>query len=132
MRRALHAVWDYLRDLGNGAWVLIAACIAVVAVVVAVVQGRGGPDQQPCDQAEQYLTTLSQLSQSGRLSQVEVAQLHNAATQLGAIGRTAFSDEKRAINDASHAAAGARAGQPFNEVEIVDEFGAACPHGRFG
>ena len=132
MRRALHAVWDYLRDLGNGAWVLIAACIAVVAVVVAVVQGRGGPDQQPCDQAEQYLTTLSQLSQSGRLSQVEVAQLHNAATQLGAIGSTAFSDEKRAINDASDAAAGARAGQPFDGVEILDEFGAACPGGGFG
>ena len=132
MRRALHGVWDYLRDLGNGAWVLIAACVAVVAIVVAVIQGRSGPDQQPCDQAQQYMNTIDQLSQSGRLSQVEAAQLRNASTQLGAIGQNAFSDEKRAINDAADAAAGAQAGQPFNAVKIVDEFGAACPGGGLG
>jgi hypothetical protein len=132
MRRALHAVWDYLKDLGNGAWLLIAGGVVVVVLVVAVIQGRSGPDQQPCDQAEQHMNTISRLSQSGRLSQVEAAQLHNAAAQLGAIGRTAVSDEKRAINNAAAAAAGAQAGQPFNAVEILDEFDAACPHGGLG
>ena len=71
MRRALRAVWDYLRDLGNGAWILIAAGVVGVAVVVAVIQGRGGPDQQPCDQAQRYMNTIDQLSRSGRVSQVE-------------------------------------------------------------
>ena len=98
-------------------------------VVVAVIQGRGGPDQQPCDQAEQYMTTISRLSQSGRLSTVEAAQLHNAATQLSAIARTSFSDDTRAIKDAARAAAGAQAGQRFDAVKVLDEFGAACPSG---
>ena len=101
----------------------------VVVTVVAVIQGRSGPDQQPCDQAEQYLTTISRLSHSGRLSTVEAAQLHNAATQLSAIARTSFGDDTRAIKDAARAAAGAQAGQPFDAVPVLDEFGAACPHG---
>jgi hypothetical protein len=129
MRGLGQRVWDYLRDLGTGGWLLILAGVVAVAVVVAVIQGRGGPDKMPCDQAQPSVSTISKLSQSGRLSAVEAAQLHNAATQLSAIAGTSSGDDQRAIKDAAAAAAGAEAGQPFNAVEILDEFDAACPSG---
>lgn len=132
MRRAFHAVWDYLRDLGNGAWLLVLAGVVVVAIVVAVIQGRSGPDKLPCSQAAPYVRTIDQLSQSGRLTTVEAAQLHNAAAQLTAISRTSFGDDTRAIKDAAHTADGARAGHGFNAVQVLDEFDGACPSGFGG
>ncbi len=131
MRRLLQSVRDYLSDLGVGGWFLVLTGLVVVAIVVAVIQGRGGPDQQPCDQAQASMRTISQLSGSGPLSQVEVASLHNAAAQLDALSKTAHSDEKGAMQDAAALAAGAGAGQRFDAVQVLDEFSAACPSGGF-
>jgi len=132
MRRLLQSGRDYLGDLGVGGWFLVLVGIAGVALVVAVIQGRSGPEQQACDQAKTSMNTISQLSGGGALTQVDVAQLHNAATQLDAVSKTALSDEKGAIQDASALAAGARAGESFDAVQVLDEFSAACPSGGLG
>jgi hypothetical protein len=100
--------------------------------VVAVIQGRSGSTQQPCDQAATFVSTVSRLSQSGPLSIVEAAQLHNAGAQLTAIARTASGEDARVIGDAAQVAPGATAGRPFNAVAVLDEFQAACPSGGFG
>ena len=132
MLRALRAVRDYLSDLGTGGWLLVLTGVVVVAIVIAVIQGRSGPANLPCDQAAPYLGTIAQLSQSGPLSTVEAARLDNAAAQLAAIARTSFGDDTRAIKDAARVAAGATAGRWFNGVKVLDEFKAACPRGLHG
>lgn len=129
MRRVLRAVRDYLSDLGAGGWMLIATAVVVVALVVAVIQGRSGPAKLSCDRAAPYVATIAQLSQSGALSTVEAAQLHDAAAQLTAIAGTSFGDDTRAIKDAARVASGATAGQPFNGIKVLDEIRAACPNG---
>jgi hypothetical protein len=129
MRRVVRAVSDYLHDLGVGGWLLVLTGVVGVAIVIAVIQGRGGPDEQSCDQAFEPVGTISQLSRSGPLSPVEAARLHNAGTRLDALSQTALSDEKGAIQDAATLAASAEVGQRFDAVQVLDEFYVACPGG---
>ena len=126
-----HSLWDWFTDLGTGAWVLGLGVIVGCALLVAVIQGRSGPEQSACQQARPYVDTISQLDRGKPLTQVQARQLHNASSQLTALTRTAFGANRRAIVDAAGLAASAQAGRPFAVGNTVGEFDGACPR-EFG
>ena len=124
--------WDWFTDLGAGAWILGLGVLVGGALLVAVIQGRSGPEQSACQQATPYVDTIRRLDGGKPLTQVEAQQLHNASSQLTALTGTAFGDNKQAITDAARLAASAQAGRPFSVGSTVGEFDGACPRAFSG
>jgi hypothetical protein len=127
--KGIHSLWDWFTDLGAGAWILGLGVLVGGALLVAVIQGRSGPEQTACQQARPYVDTISQMDRGKPLTQVQAQQLHNASSQLTALAPTGFGSNKHAINDAARVAGGAGAGQPFSAGNTIDEFQSACPIG---
>jgi hypothetical protein len=130
--KALHSLWDWFTDLGAGAWVLGLGVLVGGALLVAVIQGRSGPEQTACQQARPYVETISQMDLGRPLTLVQAQRLHNASSQLTALARTGFGANKHAITDAARISGGAQAGQPFSAGDTIDEFQSACPNGLSG
>jgi hypothetical protein len=129
---ALHSLWDWFTDLGAGAWILGLGVLVGGALLVAVVQGRGGPEKSACQQARPSVETISRMDVGRPLTQTQAQQLHNASSQLTALVGTATGGSKHAIGDAAALAGSAQAGQPFSAGNTVDEFDGACPTGFSG
>ena len=126
--RALARWWTRFTDLGVGAVLLTVGVLVVVGIVVAVIDGRGGPEPVACEQAGPYVDTITTMERKGALSPAQVARLHAASAQLTTLVATARGDDARAITDAAALAGGARAGQPLDSDRVALEFEAACSH----
>ncbi len=130
--KAVHSLWDWFTDLGTGAWILGLGVLVGGALLVAVIQGRSGPEQSACQKAAPYVVTISKMDLGRPLTQVQAQQLHNASSQLSALAPTGFGSNKQAITDAARLAGGAQAGQPFSAGNTIGEFQSACPNGFSG
>jgi hypothetical protein len=128
--RLAHRFWDWFTDLGSGAWALGLSVLVGGALLVAVIQGRGGPEQSACHQARPYVDTVQSATSGQVLTQAQAQNVRNAATQLGALTSSAVSDDdRRAIARIARVAGGAQPGQSLDAVQAVTEFDAACPRG---
>ena len=125
-----HRFWDWFTDLGVGAWVVGLGVLAGAGLLVAVIQGRGGPEQSACHEARPYVDAVSSAVSGRPLAQAQAQNVRNAATQLDALSSTAVSpDDRRAIAAVAQVAGAAQAGQALDAEQAITEFEGACPTG---
>ena len=125
----LRRAWDRFSDLGVGAWLLRAGVLVVSGLLVAIIQGRSGPEPVACDQAQPYVDTLTRMAHGEPLTSIQVGRLQNASSQLTALVPTAHGADRKAITDAARVAGGARAGRPLQADDVLIEFEATCTYG---
>jgi hypothetical protein len=128
----LQRAWDWFSDLGVGAWLLGVGVLVASGLLVAIIQGRSGPDPVACDQAQPYVDTITRMAHSGHLTSVQVGRLQDASARLTAFAPTAHGDDRRAITDAARVAGTAQAGRRLQVDTVLIEFEAACSRGGSG
>jgi hypothetical protein len=123
-RTAAVSAWEWFTDLGVGAWLLGGGVVAVLILVLAVIQGRSGPQPSPCDRASSYVVTME--NSHHRLSPGKAAAMRRLAPRLNALAQQAFGDDPGALHALAQVAAGAQAGHPLDAQAVVGRYDAAC------
>jgi hypothetical protein len=123
-RSGIRSVWDWFTDLGQGSWLLAIGVLAVVAIVVAVVVGRGGASV--CDKAVDPVHDLRLHDGNQALQPDAVDQLHTDAQTLDQLASETTGRQHQAMEALAGAAHHARAGQAFHAGAALDAYHAAC------
>jgi hypothetical protein len=120
--------WDWFTDLGQGAWMLGVGGVLVVALAVAVIQGRHDPGGSPCSLAQPYVSQMRTLSEERHhlLDDGDITWLRNASARLTAIDGQAFGDDAAPIEEAAQLATAARAGRHLDAGAMTARFDTAC------
>jgi hypothetical protein len=123
-RASAVSVWDWLSDLGQGAWVLVLGCLALVCVLVAIVIGRG--DTSPCDKAVSLVQDVRLYDGSVALTSEGANALHSDATQLDHLADKATGGSRDALTALADDARQARTDQPFDAGDSLAAYRSAC------
>lgn len=118
------AAWDWLTDLGQGAWLLALSVLVAGTVVVPVIVGHGATST--CDQAVHQLNEVRLYDGNTSLMPRAPQELHRAATQLDKFAGQSTGAQRQALRALAEDARSARGNQPFHVKSQLAALHDAC------
>jgi len=123
--------WEWFTDLGFGAWVLGGAVLLGLALVVALVAGRGDTRDTSCADAQRSETLIDRYD-GQRLTARQAMRLHEAATHLRAVADRTHGTPQQVLRQAAQVAGSARAGRVFDAGFSYGRFQSVCDYADRG
>jgi hypothetical protein len=123
-RTGIRSAWDWFTDLGQGSWLLAIGVFAVVAIVVAVVVGRGG--ESVCDKAVDPVHDVRLHDGNQSLLSDAADQLRTDAQTFDELASETTGQQHQAMEALARATHHARVGQAFHAGPALDAYHAAC------
>jgi hypothetical protein len=123
--RGIGLAWAWFTDLGQGAWMLAVGVALAGALVLAIIDGRGGPEPSACGSARVAELRLVH-SDGRRLTSAQAARLHRDSTLLYTLSGKAYGGAVGALKYAAQMAGAAQPGQLFDAGFSGGKYQSAC------